>query len=172
VLAKAKLITSCAALALLGTLATLPAAQASPAKASKASFFLTGIAINGVSFIAGTKITEKSENACYEMLGAAGTPNSITAVAIFDADGVPAHAKATVKFVTPFETVSESGTFSKVMFLAKREWGGVVPAGNYYRFTNRQGGSIESVDGKYVVSATATVGGHKLSAHGSLAIDC
>ena len=140
---------------------------------STASFFLTGIAINGVSFMTGTKVTEKSENACYEMLGAAGTPNSVTAVAIFDADGVPATAATTVKLVTPFQTVAGSGKFSKVIFLAKQNlWGGVVPAGNYYRFANMQGGSVETVDGRYVVSATATFAGHKLSAHGSVVVDC
>jgi hypothetical protein len=103
----------------------LPAARANPVTsraASKASFFLTGIAINGVNFMTGTKITEKSNNACYEMLGEAGTPNSITAVAIFDADGVPASAAATVKLVTPFQTVTGSGRFSKVIFLAKHLW--------------------------------------------------
>jgi hypothetical protein len=175
VFAKARWITACAALSTIGTLNMLPAAHAAPvatATAKKATFFLTGIAINGVNIGPGTKITEKSENACYEMLGAAGTPNSVTVVAIFDADGVPASATATVKLITPFQTVTGAGRFSKVIFLAKHLWGGVVPAGNYYRFANMQGGSVETVDGKYVVSATATVGGHKLSAHGSLVIDC
>ena len=174
-LARARWITACAALSLIGTLTVLPAAHANPvtpSTASKASFFLSGIAINGVNFMTGTKITEKSNNACYEMLGEAGTPNSVTAVAIFDANGVPASAATAVKLVTPFQTVTGSGRFSKVIFLAKHLWGGVVPAGNYYRFANMQGGSIETVDGKYVVSATATFGGHKLSAHGSLVVDC
>jgi hypothetical protein len=120
----------------------------------------------------GSKITEKPNNACYYMLGASGTPNSVTAIAIFDASGVPASAAASVKLATPFQTVSGSGKFSKVIYLAKHLWGGVVPAGNYRRFANMQGGSIESVDGKYVVTATATAGGHKLSAHGSITIDC
>lgn len=173
--ARAKWIAACAAMSLIGSLAALPAAQAAPAlplKGSTASFFLTGIAINGVSFMTGTKITEKSENACYEMLGEAGTPNSVTAVAIFDAEGVPATAAATVKLVTPFQTVTGSGKFSNVIFLATHLWGGVVPAGNYYRFANMQGGSVETVDGRYVVTATATFAGHKLSAHGSVVVDC
>ncbi len=118
------------------------------------------------------KITEKSSNACYEMLGRSGTPGSVTAVAIFDAAGVPGSAAATIKLVTPFQTVTGSGKFSKVIFLATRLWGGVVPAGNYYRFANAQGGSIETVDGKYVVSATASFAGTKLSTKGSVTIDC
>jgi hypothetical protein len=120
----------------------------------------------------GARITEKSDNACYEMLGQAGTANSVTAVAIFDAEGVPATAAATVKLVTPFQTVTGSGKFSKVMFLATHLWGGVVPAGSYYRFANIQGGSTETVNGKYLVSATASFDGSKLSTHGSVVIDC
>jgi hypothetical protein len=173
--ASGKWIATCATVSLIGTLAIVPDAKASPAtplKGSTASLFLTGIAINKVSLMTGTKITEKSDNACTEMLGKAGTPSSVTAVAIFDADGVPASAAATVSLVTPFQTVTGSGKFSKVMFLATNLWGGVVPAGNYYRFANVQGGSIETVDGKYVVSATASFGGDKLSAHGSVIVDC
>jgi hypothetical protein len=175
VFASGKWIATCAAVSLVGTLALAPDAQASsatPSKGSTASFFLTSIAINGVSLMTGTKITEKSDNACYEMLGKAGTPNSVTAVAIFDADGVPAGAAATVKLVTPFQTVTGSGKFSKVMFLATHLWGGVVPPGSYYRFANIQGGSIQTVDGKYVVSATASFDGNKLSTHGSVIVDC
>src|ERR1700722_20331943 len=57
VLARAKWIAACAAASLIGALAALPAAQATPVaplKGSTASFFLTGIAINGVSFMTGT----------------------------------------------------------------------------------------------------------------------
>jgi hypothetical protein len=173
--ASGKWIATCAAVSLLGALAVVPDAQArsaTPSKGSTASLLLTGIAINGVSFMTGTKITEKSDNACYEMLGKAGTPNSVTAIAIFDAAGVPASAASTVKLVTPFQTVSGSGKFSKVMFLATHLWGGVVPPGNYYRFANIQGGSIQIVDGKYVVSATASFDSNKLSTHGSVVVDC
>jgi len=74
--------------------------------------------------------------------------------------------------VTPFQTVTGSGKFSKVMFLATHLWGGVVPPGSYYRFANIQGGSIQTVDGKYVVSATASFDGNKLSTHGSVIVDC
>jgi hypothetical protein len=173
--ASARWIATLGAVSSIVMLALMPDAQAmptAPSKGSTASFFLTGIAINKVSFITGTKVTEKSNNACYEMLGKAGTPNSVTAVAIFDADGVPASAAATVTLVTPFQTVTGSGKFSKVIFLATRTWGGVVPAGNYYRFANVQGGSIETVDGRYAVSATASFDGDKLSAHGSVVVDC
>jgi hypothetical protein len=160
---------------LVGALAVVPDAQArsaTPSKGSTASFLLTGIAINGVSFMTGTKITEKSDNACFEMLGKADAPNSVTAVAIFAADGVPASAASTIKLVTPFQTVTASGKFSKVVFLATHLWGGVVPPGNYYRFANIQGGSIQIVDGKYAVSATASFDSNKLSTHGSVVVDC
>jgi hypothetical protein len=175
VFASGKWIATCAAVSLLGTLAVMPDSQArsaTPSKGSTASLFLTGIAINGVSLMTGTKVTEKSDNACYEMLGKAGTPNSVTAVAIFAAEGVPASAASTIKLVTPFQTVTGSGKFSKVMFLATHLWGGVVPPGNYYRFANIQGGSIQIVDGRYVVSATASFASNKLSAHGSVVVDC
>jgi hypothetical protein len=173
--ASGKWIATCAAVSLIGTLAVMPDAQAAPvtpSKGSTASLLLTGIAINGVSFISGAKTTTKSGNACSEMLGKAGTPSSVTAVVIFAADGVPAGAAATVKFVTPFQTVTGSGKFSKVLFLATHPWGGVVPAGDYYLLATIQGGSMETVDGKYVVSATASFGGTNLSAHGTVVVDC
>jgi hypothetical protein len=173
--ANGKWIATCAAVSLIGTLAAVPdalAAPVTPSKGSTASLLLSGIAINGVSFISGAKTTEKSGDACSEMLGKAGTPSSVTAVAIFDGDGVPAGAAATVKFVTPFQTVTASGKFSKVMFLATRPWGGVVPAGNYYRFATIQGDSTKTVNGKYVVTATASFDGTYLSAHGTVVVDC
>jgi hypothetical protein len=175
VLTSGKWIATCAAVSLIGTIAAAPDAQAIPAtpsKGSTASLLLTGIAVNGVTLSIGTKITEKSDGACHEMLGKTGIPSSITAVAIFDADGVPANAAATVRLVTPFQTVTGSGKFSKVVFLATHLWGGVVPAGDYYRFVDIQGGSIETVNGRYVVSATASFGGNKLSTRGSVVLDC
>jgi hypothetical protein len=175
VFAKTKWLATCAAVPLIGTIALVPgvqANQAAPSKGSTASFLLTGIAINGVSFAPGTRITEKSGDACLQMLGKAGTPSSVTAVAIFAADGVPTSATATVKLVTPFQTVTGSGKFSKVIFLATRLWGGVVPAGNYYRFAAIQGGSIQTVDGRYVASATASFDAMKLSTQGSVVLAC
>jgi hypothetical protein len=175
VLASGKWIAACAAVSLIGTIAALPDAQAiraTPTKGSTASFLLTGLAINGITITIGTKITEKSNNACHEILGKTGSPSSVTAIALFVADGIPSAAAASVRLVTPFQSVTGSGKFSKVMFLATHLWDGVVPAGDYYRFVTTEGGSIEVIDGKYLVSATASFAGNKLTTQGSVVVDC
>ncbi len=157
---------------MLAFLLLAPAALAISSKVAKPSLFVTGIVVNTVNLMPGTNVTNRS-GACYEMLGASGTTNSITAVGILAASGIPSSATTQVKLVTPWDTVAETGKFEKALFVdPKSTWGGVVPPGNYFRWANRQGGSTETIDGTYLFSVTVKSSGRTYTAHGTIKIGC
>jgi hypothetical protein len=170
----ARRVAGCSALGALAGLVLLApvAAQANSSKAEKPSLFVSGIVVNTVNLMPGTKVTDSS-GACYQMLGADGSTSSITAVGILDASGIPASATTQIKLVTPWGTVADTGKFDKALFVdPKTTWGGVVPPGNYFRWSNRQGGSAETIDGNYMFSVTVTSSGRTYVAHGAISIGC
>jgi hypothetical protein len=147
-------------------------AQATLSKVAKPSLFVSGIVVNTVNLMPGTKATEAS-GACYQMLGADGATSSITAVGILVASGIPSGATTQVKLVTPWGTVADTARFEKALFVdPKSTWGGVVPPGNYFRWSNRQGGSAETISGNYLFSVTVKSNGRTYSAHGAITIAC
>ena len=162
----------CGAGSILCFVLLAPAAQATSSKVAKPSLFVTGIVVNTVNLMPGTKATGSS-GACSQMLGANGTTNSITAVGILAASGIPSSATTQVKLVTPWGTVADTGKFDKALFVdPKSTWGGVVPPGNYFRWSNRQGGSAQTIDGNYLFSVTVKSSGRTYTAHGAISIGC
>jgi len=169
----ARWVAGCSAAgSLLGFVLLTPAAQATSSKVAKPSLFVSGIVVNTVNLMPGTKATDAS-GACYQMLGADGATSSITAVGILVASGIPSSATTQVKLVTPWGTVADTGKFDKALFVDPRStWGGVVPPGNYFRWSNRQGGSAETISGNYLFSVTVKSSGRTYTAHGAISVAC
>lgn len=163
------------------------AAQQSDAHttAAKPSLKITGISVNEFNAQPNTKITYQPNNppnACYDIGGADQDPTQTTVVFFISAVGVPANAPTTVKFVTPWNTLSFPSTagsterFSKTWFRNKGHgvaaiFGGSDAPDNFYKYDDEGTGS-NAFNGFYSVTTTVKVHGKLLRAHGTLKIDC
>jgi hypothetical protein len=153
--------------------------------AAKPSIKITGISVNEFDAEPNTKITYQPNNppnACYDIGGAAQDPTQVTVVFFISAVGVPANAPTTVKFVTPWNTLSFPSTagsteqFSKTWFRNKGHgvaaiYGGSDAPDNFYKFDDEGTGS-NVFNGSYSVTTSVKVHGKVLHAHGTLKIDC
>ncbi len=169
----------------LAASALLPvaAADAKPKKAAGPALKIASMAINEQSFSPGTKITEKSPiNACYFIFGEADSPPSLLFVANIHATHIPSSAPTTLT-LTPAWTRLGLGApvtvtnkpFSKAVFDNNGKGVGALNGGvkgDFFRWDSIQGGSTQSGDGTYTIKISVKVGGHTISAHGSITVAC
>ena len=172
-------------LALVSLAATAQPGDAHTKAAAKPSIKITGISVNRFNAEPNTKITyhpNNPPNACYDIGGADQDPTQTTVVFFISAVGVPANAPTTVKFVTPWNTLSFPTTagsteqFSKTWFRNKGHgvaaiFGGSDAPDNFYKYDDEGTGS-NAFNCSYSVTTTVKVHGKLLHAHGTLKVDC
>ena len=164
---------------------------ATPADAAKRkpkpSIKVTGISVNRVYVAKGGKIEpEDSTNACYMIGGADGVPDSLTAYAYVKAVKIPASAKLTYEFRTPWDDEAGGdigqkyeGAFSKGLFPAKPSGGAAIyggPTGKGFHAIYRQmpsGGTTSLfISGTYSMTVSVKVGTKTLKSSATLPVDC
>jgi hypothetical protein len=176
-------------LALLALLLAAPAAPAAVAakKKPKPSIKVMGISVNRAYVAKGGKIeADDGTNNCYIISGADGAPDSLTAYAYIKAVKIPASAKLTYEFHTPWDDDAGGdigqkydGPFSKGLFPAKPSGGAAIyngPTGRGFYATYRQypsGGTTSlAINGTYSMTVSVKVGGKTLKSSASLPVNC
>jgi hypothetical protein len=154
-------------------------------KAAEPSLKITGISVNDFNANPGTKITYQPNsppNACYDIAGASQDPHDVTVVFFINAVGIPANARTTVHFVTPWNKLAfPSSTdpqdkFSETWFRDKGHgvaaiFGGSDLPDNFFKYDD-EGTGGNTFNGNYAVSTTVEVHGRVLRAHASIKVDC
>lgn len=177
---------------LLALLAVAAAALAAPAadaakRPPKPSIKVTGISINRMYVAKGGKVEEgDSTNGCYIIGGPSGAPDSLTAYAYVKAVKIPASAKLTYEFHTPWDKSAGGdigqtyeGPFSKGLFPAKASSGAGIyngPTGKGFYATYRQlpsgGGTSYYISGTYSMRVSVQVGTKTLTSSASIPVKC
>lgn len=173
---------------LIITLACAVLAQAAHANSHhppKPSVKVAGISVNQQDFPAGTKVTQQSPiNACYAIGGPALTPPSLTVVGFVHAVSIPASAKTTIDFSTPWAgavngVINETDRFSKVLFKNRGHgvaatFGGANGPNDYYRYIMLPTGYPTSsyIDGRYSLTVTIKLRTKTLHASGAITVAC
>ncbi|MDQ8045037.1 MAG: hypothetical protein AAGC46_19960 [Solirubrobacteraceae bacterium] len=186
-------LAATAALALASGVA--PAADAAAAKPKKTAkkkastkpvLKVSGISVNGWYSAPGGKAkADDDTNACYRMLGPAGTPPQFQAFPFVHAVNIPADAPTTVVFHTPWDSrttedqITATGRFSDVLFKTTKSdlaasFGGPSSSKDFYRYSMLPTGLpvMSFADGAYTVTVTTTVKGKPLTASGSVTVAC
>lgn len=174
-------------LALLALLLVAPTASDAAKKKTKPSIKVMGISVNRAYVPKGGEIkADDDTNNCYVISGADGAPDSLTAYAYVKAVKIPASAKLTYEFRTPWDDgpggdfgQKYEGAFSKGLFPAKPSGGAAIhggPTGKgmYAIYRQRPSGDGVSYDinGTYSMTVSVKVGGKTLRSSASLPVNC
>jgi hypothetical protein len=151
----------------------------------KPSVKVAGISVNQQDFTPGTKVTQMSPiNACYGIGGPAFTPQNLTAVGFVHAVSIPADAKTTIDFTTPWAStvngvIHETERFSKALVPNRGHgvasaFGGANGPNDYYRYIMLPTGYPTSsyIDGRYSFTITIKLRTRTLHASGAITIAC
>jgi hypothetical protein len=173
-------------MALLALMLAAPAAEAAKKK-PKPSIKVMGLSINRVYVAKGDKIVpEDSTNACYRLAGEDGAPDSLTAYAYVKAVRIPASAKLTYEFHTPWDESAGGdigqkyeGPFAKGLFPAKSTGGAALyqgPTGKgffaTYRMLPTGGPTSIYINGDYSMTVSVKVGGKTLKSSATIPVTC
>ncbi len=155
--------------------------------APKPSIKVRGLSINRFYASQGTTVRAgDSSNGCYIIGGASGEPSELKVYAYVQATSIPASARLSYTFTTPWDRDNLdpgaslfSGPFSHGLFKAYHKqqaelFNGPTGKQDYFTYRMLPSGTPTSqyINGKYLLSVSVKVGGRTLSSRGGVTVAC